>query len=119
MAFMKCSLIPRVCTPEPLNWGRSGLPASGRLYFTLPLPASPTPSRRPSLLKLRLGLFKGRHAARARHRTVDGQRPGPAQTVGTAVRLIDATNIPLATVDGVVRGPYRSRRAELEERQGA
>ena len=24
MAFMKCCLIPRVCTPEPLNWGRSG-----------------------------------------------------------------------------------------------
>ena len=34
MAFMKCCLIPRVCTPEPLNWGRSGLPASGLvLYF--------------------------------------------------------------------------------------
>jgi hypothetical protein len=54
----------------------------------------------PALLKLRLGLFQGRHAIRSRHRTVDGHRPEPAQAVGTATGLIDATNIPLAGKDG-------------------
>ena len=57
----------------------------------------------PALLKLRPGLLQRRHAIGARHRTVDGHRPEPAQTVGTAAGLIDAADLPLAGVDGVVR----------------
>ena len=48
----------------------------------------------PTLLKLRLGLFQGRHAVRSCHWTVDGQRPEPAQTLGTAARLVDAADFP-------------------------
>ena len=47
-------------------------------------PALPTPSTRPNSLQLRLSLPQGGHAVRARHRTVDGHRPKPAQTVGAA-----------------------------------
>src|SRR4051794_25432464 len=44
-----------------------------------------------------------RHPIRACHRTVDRQRPEPAQTVGTATGLINAANIPSAAVDRVIR----------------
>jgi hypothetical protein len=48
-------------------------------------------------------LASSRVATRSeRHRAVDGQRPEPAQTVGTAAGLVDAAGIPLAGVDGVV-----------------
>src|SRR6476619_4150127 len=57
----------------------------------------------PAFLKLRLGFLYGRHAIRARHRTVDGQRPEPAQIVGTAARFVDAADLPLAGNDSVVR----------------
>jgi hypothetical protein len=67
------------------------------------LPASPTPPTRSSSLKLRLGLFQGRHAVRSRHRTVDGHGPEPAQTVGAAAGLIDAADLPAAAEDGQVR----------------
>ena len=50
-------------------------------------------------LKLRLGFLWGRHAIRACHRTVDGHRPEPAQTVGTAARFVDAADTFL--VDGI------------------
>jgi hypothetical protein len=46
----------------------------------------------PALLKLRLGLFQGRHAVRARHRAVDGHRPEPAQILRTASNFIDAAD---------------------------
>ena len=49
-----------------------------------PLPASPMPSRHSNFSELCLGFFKRRHPIRARHWTVDGKRPEPAQTVGTA-----------------------------------
>jgi hypothetical protein len=68
--------------------------------------------RVPTLLKLRLGLFQGRHPIRARHRTVDGHRPEPAQTVGSAPGLIDAADIPVTAVDGVVRAVLVDRGAE-------
>jgi hypothetical protein len=68
----------------------------GRLQLRPRLPGVP------ALLKLRFGLFQG--AARsARHRTIDGQRPEPAQTVGAAARLVDAAEFPVAGADGVVR----------------
>jgi hypothetical protein len=38
----------------------------------------------PAILKLRLGLIQSRHMGRARHRTVDGQGPEPAQMIGAA-----------------------------------
>ena len=57
----------------------------------------------PALLKLRLGFLQARDAIRARHRAVDGHRPEPAQTVGTAARFVDTTDLPLASNDGVVR----------------
>jgi hypothetical protein len=44
------------------------------------------------------GLLIGQKA----HGAVDGQRPEPAQTVGAAASLVDATT-PFALVDGVVR----------------
>ncbi len=53
----------------------------------------------PAFLKLRLGFLWGRHAIRACHRTVDGHRPEPAQTVGTAARFVDAADTFL--VDGI------------------
>src|SRR6478735_1931435 len=59
--------------------------------------------RIPPLLKLRLGFLQGRHAIRARPRAIDSQRPEPAQVFGTAARLVDAANFPLASADGVVR----------------
>ena len=37
------------------------------------------------------------------HRTVDGHRPEPAQIVRTAARFVDAADLPLTGVDGVVR----------------
>ena len=43
------------------------------------------------------------HAIRACHRTVDGQRPEPAQIVWTSAGLVDAADLPLAGNDGVVR----------------
>jgi len=36
-----------------------------------------------------------------RHRAGDGHRPEKAQTVGTAARLIDEAELPLAGEDGV------------------
>ena len=33
----------------------------------------------------------------------ESHRPEPAQTVGTAARFVDAADLPLAGVDGVVR----------------
>ena len=61
------------------------------------------PSTRPTLLKLRLGVLQGRHSVRSCHRAVDGHRPEPAQIVGTATGLVDATDLPAAGGDGVVR----------------
>jgi hypothetical protein len=46
------------------------------------------------------------------------QRPEPAQTVGTAAGLVDATNIPSATVDGVVRAVLIDPRAEAGRAHG-
>ena len=59
--------------------------------------------RVPALLKLCLRLFQGGPAIRARHRAVDGHRPEPAQTVGTAAGLVDAADLPRAAADSVVR----------------
>ena len=75
--------------------------------------------RIPALLKLRLGFLQGRHAIRARRRAIDSQRPEPAQVFGTAARLVDAANFPLASADGVVRAVLvdpgaEAGRAELE-----
>jgi hypothetical protein len=75
---------------------RGGLP--NRLFQLRPrLPGTPT------LLKLRLGLLQGRHPIRSGHRTIDRQRPEPAQMFGTAAGLVDAADVPAATVDGVIR----------------
>jgi hypothetical protein len=68
-----------------------------------PLPTSPTPSRCPALLKLRLGLLLGRHAVRSCHWTVGIHRPEPPQTVGAAACLVDAADLPLTSEDRVVR----------------
>ena len=56
-----------------------------------------------SMNMLSLTATQGRHAIRARHRTVDGHRPEPAQIVGTAARFVDAADLPLAGKDGVFR----------------
>src|SRR4051812_35806996 len=59
--------------------------------------------RVPAFLKLRLGLFQGRHTIRARHRTVGVHGPEPAQTVGAAAGLVDAADLPLTCQNDVVR----------------
>ena len=76
----------------------------------------------PALLKLRLGLLQGRHTIRARHWTIDGHRPEPAQIVGTAACAVDADDLPLADNDGVVGAVLvdpgaEAGRAELETPQ--
>jgi len=63
---------------------------------------------------LSLTATQGGHAIQARHRTVDGHRPEPAQTVGTPARLIDAPDLPLAGKDGVVRPVLVDAGAETE-----
>jgi len=73
----------------------------------------------PTLLKLRLCLIQGRHAIRARHRTVDRHRPEPAQAVGAAAGLVDAAAFPIAGNGGVIRPVLvdpgaEASRAELE-----
>ena len=67
-----------------------------------PLP-TPTPSKRPSSSETVPWPPQGRHAVRARHGASDGHRPEPAQTVGTSAVLIDAADLPLVAVSGVVR----------------
>ena len=63
-----------------LSSGSGGILVGALPDATAPLPVSPTSSRRPRLLlKLRLGLFQGRHPIGACHRTGDGERPEPAQ----------------------------------------
>ena len=69
-----------------------------------PLPPSPTPaSQRPNSSETAPWPPLGSPRDPARHRACDGHRPEPAQTVGTAAGLIDAADLPLAAVDGVVR----------------
>jgi len=68
--------------------------------------------RVPVLLKPGLGILQARYAIRARHRTVDVHRPEPAQIVGTAARFVDAADLPLAGVDGVVRPVFVDPGAE-------
>ena len=70
----------------------------------------------PAFLKLRLGVFERRHPIRSRHRTVHGKRPEPAQTIGTAARLGDAADLPLAGVDGVVRSVLVDSGADARRR---
>src|SRR6185312_9116004 len=96
MAFMKCCLIPRVCTPEPLKGTARVCQHLGGIISLYLLQLRPRLPSVPALLKMRLRLLQGRHAIRARHRTVDGHRPEPAQTVRSAARLVDAAHLPLA-----------------------
>ena len=75
-----------------------------------------------SMNMLSLTATQGGHAIRARHRTVDGHRPEPAQIVGTAARFVDAADLPLAGNDGVVRAVLvdpgaKSGWAEFESHQ--
>ena len=82
---------------EALVLERRGLSASLKFFQLCPRPPGV-----PAFLKLRLGLFQGWYTIGACHRRVNGQRPEPAQMVGTATGLIDAADIPLAAVDGEV-----------------
>ena len=80
-----------VYLPEPrmqLNdqqWGRTGLRQFLQLRPHLP--------GVPALLELRLGFFQGRRTIGAGHRRVNGQRPEPAQVVGTTPGPHDASEI--------------------------
>ena len=69
-----------------------------------PLQTSPTPSRRPSSSE-NCALASSKVATRSARVTgpLTVRDQNQAQTVGTAAGLVDATNIPLATVDGIVR----------------
>ena len=83
-----------------------------------PLPASPRPSRRPALPKLRLSLFHGRHAVRACHGTGDGHRPKPVQLIRTAAGLVNPADCPFAAVDGVVRSVLVGTGAKARRAKG-
>jgi hypothetical protein len=70
-------------------------------------------------IRLLASPFRTQAQIRARHRTVDGHRPEPAQIVETAAGLVDAADLPLAGKDGVVRpvlvdAGAEAGRAELE-----
>ena len=81
--------------PRPPAW------AAAQVYGTSSSIAQCLPGV-PTRLKLRLGLFQGRHAIRARHRAMERERPEPPQIIRAASHLIDAADIPLAAEHGVV-----------------
>jgi hypothetical protein len=73
--------------------GGPGSRTLGSFRVTQLLPTSPTPSRRPN---------SSETAPWPPQRTVDGHRPEPTQNVGSAAGLIDAADLLLASVEGVV-----------------
>jgi hypothetical protein len=69
--------------------------------FSRPLPASPSPSRRPSSSETAPWPLLGSPRGPARHRTFDGQGSERPQIIGPAASLVDSAEIPLTAVEGV------------------
>jgi hypothetical protein len=70
--------------------------------ITAPPASSPTPSTPPSTLKLRLCLFQGRGAIRARHRPMKRERPEPPQIIRPAAHPHRCADVPPSGVDRVI-----------------